>query len=48
LPGAPQVPPMPVPNRPVNLTPERLPDLDAEILDDPRRPKLAGDRIGRP
>ena len=48
LADAPQVTPVPVANRPVDLTSERLPELDPEILDDARRAKLAGDRVGRP
>ena len=35
LADAPQVTPVPVANRPVDLTSERMPELDAEVLEDP-------------
>ena len=48
LPDAAEMTPVPVADRPIDLSPERMPELDAEILEDPRRAQVAGDRVGRP
>ena len=47
LADAPEVTPVPVANRPVDLTSERMPELDPDVLEDPGRARLAGDRVGR-